>query len=41
MVLIREGADWLFFPHGVTGLAVSVSGPEAVKVATTILGQHP
>lgn len=39
VVLIREGADWLFYPHGVTGLAVHITGPSATKVARTILGE--
>jgi len=39
VVLIREDADWVFYPHGVPGMAVRITGRSATKVARTILGE--
>jgi len=39
VVLIREHTDWLIYPHGVTGLAVRITGPDAVKLAGRILAE--
>ena len=39
VVLIQEHADWLLYPHGVTGMAVRIRKRDAAKVAATILGE--
>lgn len=39
VVLIRECTEWVFFPHGVTGMAVRINGRDAAKAAATILGE--
>lgn len=38
VILIEEKDGWVFHPHGVTGMAVRITGPDATKMATTILG---
>lgn len=37
VVLIRDPKGWIFYPHGDPGMAVLITSPDAVKVATTIL----
>lgn len=37
VVLIRDPAGWVFYPHGDTGMAVLITAPDAATVATTIL----
>ncbi|MGH3795142.1 MAG: hypothetical protein ACRDSP_09655 [Pseudonocardiaceae bacterium] len=37
VVLVRESAGWILYPHGITGLAVHIAESDAAKVATTIL----
>lgn len=39
VVFIRKHGEWLLYPHGVTGMAVRISGPDATKVATRILAE--
>ena len=39
VILIRERAGWIFYPHGATSMAVRISAPDATKVAATILGE--
>lgn len=39
VVLIRDRDGWLLYPHGVTGMAVRITGPDAVKLAGSILAE--
>lgn len=40
VVLIRDRDGWVLHPHGVTGMAVRITGPDAVKVAGRILAEE-
>lgn len=37
VVLIRDPAGWIFYPHGNPGMAVLITSSDATTVATTIL----
>lgn len=37
VVLIRDPAGWIFYPHGNPGMAVLITSSDAATVATTIL----
>lgn len=37
VILIRDPAGWVFYPHGDPGMAVLITPPDAATVAATIL----
>ena len=37
VVLVHESSGWVFYPHGITGLAVHIAEHDASTMATTIL----
>lgn len=37
VILVKEPAGWVFYPHGDPGMAVLIAESDATTVATTIL----